>query len=217
MLVAAYQKPVHFCHVSRYQELHLIRLAKMRGLPVTCEVTPHHLFLVEDDLQRLHNFGLMKPSLGTKHDQTALWEGIADGTVDVIATDHAPHTRREKFSANPPYGVPGLETMLPLLLTALSSGRLSKERGKNLERLIELSSVNPAKIFHLPSTHGVSWVKVELYDWEIPLRGFQTKCDWSPFSGFRVSWRVAEVTIRSTKVWDGERVLVHGGFGRRIV
>lgn len=211
-LVAVYRKPVHFCHVSQAPEIALIRMAKARRLPVTCEVTPHHLFLTEEDMGRLGPFGLVKPPLATKADQAALWEGIADGVVDIVATDHAPHTKAEKLSLNPPFGMPGLETALPLLLTAVVEGRLT------VERLIELTSTNPARIFGLPSTEGVSFVVVELGEsWEIPWSGFQAKCDWSPFSGFQVRGRAKEVWMRGKKVWDGERILVQPGFGRKVV
>src|SRR3989338_8446317 len=87
---------------------------------VTCEVAPHHLFLTTDDYETLGTLGKMNPPLRSKEDQAALWQGIADGTVDCIATDHAPHTLYEKQSGDPlkaPSGVPGVETMLPLLLT----------------------------------------------------------------------------------------------------
>ncbi|MCZ7669521.1 MAG: hypothetical protein M5U34_21260 [Chloroflexi bacterium] len=102
-LAAAYNRPVHFCHISRRQEIELIAQAKAAGLPVTCEVTPHHLFLDEADAARLGPLGDMRPLLGTPADVAALWAHI-NTTIDCIATDHAPHTLAEKRSATPPPG-----------------------------------------------------------------------------------------------------------------
>lgn len=210
-LVAVYQKPVHFCHISQVSEIAAIQMAKEANLPVTCEVTPHHLFLTEGDGAQLETFGIMKPPLRKKDNQEALWKGINDGIVDIIASDHAPHTKEEKLGENPPFGVPGLETTLPLLLTAVADGRLT------MEKLIELTSTNPAKIFSLVQAKDASYVIVDLEQkWEIPQGGFQTKCDWSPFSDFRVQGRVKEVWMRGQKAWDGEKVLVQPGFGQRI-
>ncbi len=153
-LAATYGRAVHFCHISRRQEIELIADAKMRGLPVTCEVTPHHLFLTQEDAARLGPFGDMRPLLGSADDVDALWEHIND-TIDCIATDHAPHTLAEKFSDTPPPGVPGLQTSLPLMLTAVAQNRLS------LERLIELMHHNPRRIFDLPEQEDTH-VEVDL-------------------------------------------------------
>lgn len=211
-LAAVYQKPVHFCHVAQASEISLIRMAKKRELPITCEVTPHHLFLTQEDETSLGVFGAMKPPLRTKEDQEALWRAIDEGTVDVIASDHAPHTKEEKLGEKPPFGVPGLETTLSLLLTVVAEGRLT------MEKLIELTSSNPAKIFGLTQARDTSYLMVDLEEkWEIPQEGFQTKCNWSPFSGFQVQGKVREVWMRGRKVWDGEKVLVQPGFGKEVI
>jgi dihydroorotase len=123
-LAAAYGRAVHFCHISRQDEIELIAAAKDRGLPVTCEVTPHHLFLTREDAERLGPLGDMRPRLAGRNDVDALWAHI-NSTVDCIATDHAPHTLAEKQSAAPPPGVAGLETSLALMLTAVHDGRLT--------------------------------------------------------------------------------------------
>ena len=142
-LARLYGKRLHICHVSRKAEIELIRKAKeswgaKADLKLTCEVTPHHLFLTQADVARLGSLAHVKPPLGTEEDRAALWDNL--DIVDVIASDHAPHTMAEKESPEPPPGVPGLETTLPLLLTAVADGRLS------WERLIELTSENPARI-----------------------------------------------------------------------
>src|SRR5690606_12155813 len=122
-LAVVYDRPIHIVHVSRREEIELIADAKGRGLPVTCEVSPHHLFLSAADAGRLGPFGDMRPVLGQPGDVEALWAHLND-TIDCIATDHAPHTVSEKQSGNPPPGVPGLETSLPLMLAAVADGRL---------------------------------------------------------------------------------------------
>jgi dihydroorotase-like cyclic amidohydrolase len=104
-LAALFRQPVHFCHISRREEILLIRRAKERGLPITCEVTPHHLFLTEEDLPRLGPFGQMRPPLASRADQETLWANLA--IVDAVATDHAPHTIAEKRGGEPTPGRAG--------------------------------------------------------------------------------------------------------------
>ncbi len=197
-LAAAYRRPVHFCHISRKDEIDLIAAAKGQGLPVTCEVTPHHLFLTKADAARLGPLGDMRPKLATQADQDALWAHL-NTTVDCIATDHAPHTRAEKAEANPPPGVPGLETALPLMLTAVQAKRLS------LERLVELMVSNPRRIFKLPE-QPETYIEVDpeatytLSDQEM-----QSKCGWHPFTGMQVSGRVERVILGGELAYDASR------------
>lgn len=201
-----YDRRVHICHVSRAAEIQLIRAAKERGASITCEVTPHHLFLTAEDARRLGPFGLMRPPLATSADQEALWANL--DVVDCIATDHAPHTVAEKRGSNPPPGVPGLETMLPLMLTAVHEGRLT------LERLVELTATNPARIFGL-SRPLDTFVEVEIGPaWELPDRGYQTRPDWSPFAGVVVRGRVVRTVLRGTVAYEDGEIRVRPGFGR---
>lgn len=200
-LAAAFQRPVHFCHVSRKEEIELIAAAKRQGLPITCEVTPHHLFLTQADLPRLGPLADMRPRLGEQRDVEALWEHI-DTTVDCVATDHAPHTLEEKHCGeSAPPGVPGLETALPLMLTAVAEGRLS------MERLVTLMADNPRRIFQL-LPQPATWVEIDPgATYELSDRGLHTKCGWSPFSGKRVRGRVQRVILRGEPVFaDGEIV-----------
>ncbi|MFH1601337.1 MAG: amidohydrolase family protein [Candidatus Shapirobacteria bacterium] len=211
-LAALYKKAVHFCHISQSPEISAIARAKKKGLPVTCEVTPHHLFLTQNDERKLGNFGKMKPPLRTRKDQDALWQALSKGIIDTIGSDHAPHTKKEKKSNNPPFGVPGLETTLPLLLTAVNRKRLS------LKKLVQLTSENPRKIFGLKQQSNTNYVLIDLNEkWKIPTKGFQTKCNWSPFANFPVQGRVKEVWIRNKKVWDGKKVLIKPGFGNNLL
>lgn len=132
----------HVCHISAKESVNLIREAKREGLPVTCETGPHYLVLCEDDLREEGRFK-MNPPLRSREDKQALLEGITDGTIDCIATDHAPHTAEEKSRGlkDSLMGVVGLETSFAVLNTALvNSGLIT------LERLVELMSINPARL-----------------------------------------------------------------------
>ena len=205
-LAAIYGRAVHFCHISRREEIELIAEAKMRGLPVTCEVTPHHLFLDETHARCLGPLGDMRPLLGTADDVAALWEHIYD-TVDCIATDHAPHTLQEKGSAAPPPGVPGLETSLPMMLTAVSQDRIT------LERVIELMSDNPRRIFNLPDQSDTH-VEIDLTPYTIRSEDMKTKCAWTPFAGMEAAGSVRRVILRGKTVYENGRVLAEPGSGR---
>ncbi len=210
VLIAIYGKRVHFCHISQASEIASIKAAKKRKLPVTCEVTPHHLFLTEEDERALGSFGRMKPPLRRKKDQEALWQAIKQGVVDTIASDHAPHTKKKKLGDEPPFGVPGLETTLPLLLTAVAQGKLS------LERLVELTSTNPAKIFGLKLDKD-NWIEVDIKkSYLIENSNLKTKCGWSPFDGERVTGKVRRVFLRGKMVFEDGEILVQAGFGQRI-
>jgi carbamoyl-phosphate synthase/aspartate carbamoyltransferase/dihydroorotase len=190
-------RPIHFCHVSRKEEIELIAAAKKQGLPVTCEVTPHHLFLTEEDATRLGSLADMRPTLAEQRDVDALWSHI-NTTIDCIATDHAPHTLQEKQSETPPPGVPGLESSLPLMLTAAAQGRLS------YERLVELMHFNPRRIFSLPA-QPETWVEIDpLARYQFPDYPLYTKCGWTPFAGFPMQGKIRKVIFKGrTVVNDG--------------
>jgi len=200
-LSATLARPVHICHVSRRAEIELIARAKATGLPITCEVTPHHLFLTQKDAQRLGTHGLVRPPLAEQADQDALWEHL-EGTIDIIASDHAPHTLAEKGSTNPPAGIPGLESTLPLMLRAVSQGRLS------MERLRQLLYDNPRRIFNLPE-QPETWIEVDPQaEYTFPLHPLYTKCGWSPFAGMPMTGCVTGVVLRGKEVFKDGAVLV---------
>ena len=195
-LAHLYGRRLHCCHVSRKVEIDLIRRAKEQGAPVTCEVTPHHLTLTEADARRLGPLGDMRPTLGRAADRDALWANL--DVVDCVASDHAPHTLQEKGSDAPPPGVPGLETTLPLMLTAVHEGRLS------LDRLVELLYDGPRRVYGLPEQPQTS-IEVDLADRHTLGRDpLYTKCGWTPFAGLAVTGRLKSVT------WRGKTVYAHG-------
>lgn len=209
MVAQLYQRPVHICHVARREEIILIKAAKQRGIPVTCEVAPHHLFLSQDDLGRLgKGRAAVRPALGTRQDVEALWENM--DIIDCFATDHAPHTLAEKQGQEPPPGYPGLETMLPLLLTAVSEGRLSVE--DIVQRLYE----NPRKIFGLPAQED-TYVEVDLeHEWIIPSSTVFSKAHWTPFEGMKVKGTVRRVVLRGEVAYIDGQVLVPPGYGQDV-
>jgi carbamoyl-phosphate synthase/aspartate carbamoyltransferase/dihydroorotase len=194
LLAALYDRPVHIAHVSLREEILLIRAAKERGIKVTCEVTPHHLFLSVDDIpSHSPGRGEVRPCLASPADREALWANLE--VIDCFATDHAPHTLEEKDSPNPPPGFPGLETALPLLLTAVSNGRLS------LDDLVRRMHTNPSRIFGLPK-QPETWVEVdEAAEWEIRAVNMHTRCAWTPFEGWKVRGRVRRVVLRGRQAY----------------
>ena len=144
----------HVCHISTKESVDLIRKAKAEGVDITCETGPHYLILDDSNLQE-HGRFKMNPPLRSKSDKEALIEGVLDGTIDIIATDHAPHGEEEKSRglALSPFGITGIETAFPLLYTYLvKTGILS------LEKLTELLCINPRERFNIPFTNDfVIW------------------------------------------------------------
>ena len=165
----------HVCHISSKESVDIIRKAKQRGIDVTCETAPHYLLLDENDLQEEGRFK-MNPPLRSKEDREALIEGIKDGTIDIIATDHAPHSAEEKAKglAGSAFGIVGIESAFPLLYTYLvKTGVIS------LQRLIELLVINPRKRFKLPLNQ----------DYTIDPDEFLSKGRSTPFAGTKVFGR----------------------------
>ncbi|RJQ36570.1 dihydroorotase [Candidatus Microgenomates bacterium] len=206
--------PIHICHISLARELKEIIKAKEKGLPVTCGVTPHHLFLTENDFKKLGPFATMKPSLKSKEDVEFLWKNL--NAIDVIESDHAPHTLEDKNNPIPSFGVPGLETTLPLLLTAVSQNRLT------IDEIIRLCYTNPAKIFSLrplgSSLEKETRIEVDLDKvYTIKNENLFTKVKWSPFNGWEVKGKVEKVFIRGTNVFENGKILVKPGFGKILI
>ncbi len=204
-----YHRPVHVCHVSKKEEILTIKAAKEAGIPVTCEVAPHHLLLSDEDIPRLGaGVAEVRPVLTSKTDQQALWDNL--DVIDCFATDHAPHTVAEKTSATPPPGFPGIETSLPLLLTAVHEGRLT------LEDIHLRCHTNPRRIFNLPE-QTETWIEVDPdAKWEIKAASLHSRCGWTPFEGMPVTGRVERVYLRGALAFEHGIVLAQPGSGRNI-
>ncbi|XP_066450455.1 multifunctional protein CAD isoform X1 [Eleutherodactylus coqui] len=209
MVAQLYKRSVHICHVAKKEEILIIKAAKQRGIRVTCEVAPHHLFLCQDDLGRLgQTRGQVRPMLGTRDDQQALWDNL--DIIDCFATDHAPHSVEEKESASPPPGYPGLETMLPLLLTAVSEGRLT------IDDIVQRLYENPRKIFSLPVQEN-TYIEVDLeQEWLVPQSMQFTKSKWTPFEGMKLKGAVRRVVLRGEVAYIDGQVLVPAGYGQDV-
>lgn len=203
------KRKVHFCHVSRKAEIELIRAAKERGAAVTCEVTPHHLFLTDVDIAVIGaGRAEVRPRLASLEDQQALWDNLE--VIDCFASDHAPHTLAEKDGVNPPPGFPGIETALPLYLTAVNHELLC------LEELIDLCYTNPKRIFALPD-QPETWVEVdENITWQIHASHLHSRCGWSPYEDRQVQGRVTRVVLRGKEVFTKGSVVNEPGYGRDL-
>ncbi|CAG0922534.1 unnamed protein product [Notodromas monacha] len=198
-------RSLHVTHVSKKSEILTIKAAKAKGIAVTCDVCPHHLFLSTEDVLKLGSKkSQVRPVLGSMDDQNALWDNM--DVIDCFSTDHAPHLMEEKINNGVP-GFPGLETILPLLLTAVHSGKLS------LEDLLYKLHARPMEIFGLPE-QPETYVEVDLdEEWTIGDRPFFTKCNWSPFSGRKVRGSVQRVVLRGRVAFVDGVVLAEKGTG----
>jgi dihydroorotase len=197
----------HICHVSSQEELEFVMKAKDEGLPITCGVTPHHLFLNESDGKKLGAYGHMKPFLKPEKDRQFLWDHL-DG-FDIIESDHAPHTKKEKESNSPPFGVPGLETTLPLMLTAEAEGLI------NRAQLLDKLHNTPAHIIGI-KPDGQTQIEVSMEEFEINNDNLKTKAGWSPFAGRKVVGKVKKAYIRGVTVFENGEVIARPGSGSII-
>ena len=191
----------HVCHISTKESVELIRRTKAEGLDVTCETGPHYLVLTDMDLQEDGRFK-MNPPLRGKEDQQALLEGILDGTVDMIATDHAPHSAEEKSKglAGSAMGITGLETAFPILYTKLvRTGVLT------LEKLIELMAINPRKRFGFPLREDDFAVWDLNTEYAIDPAQFCSIGKSTPFTGEKVYGRCLLNVCGGKAVWQAEQ------------
>lgn len=209
LLASLQNRPVHICHVARKEEILIIKAAKEKGLNITCEVCPHHLFLTTEDIKTLGSGkSQVRPVLMTSEDQKALWENLH--IIDCFATDHAPHTLKEKTSSNPPPGFPGLETILPLLLNAVNQHKLT------IEDIIDKFYRNPKKIFNLPDQPN-TYVEVDLdEEYIIPNSPPYSKAQWTPFAGMKIKGAIHRVVLRGEVAYVDGQILVQPGFGQNV-
>ncbi|MCE4965568.1 dihydroorotase [Staphylococcus chromogenes] len=179
----------HVCHVSTKESVRVIRDAKKAGIPVTAEVTPHHLLLTENDIPSDNAIYKMNPPLRSVEDRQALIEGLLDGTIDIIATDHAPHAEDEKNQpmTRAPFGIVGSETAFPLLYT-----HFVKTGEWTLQQLVDYITIKPAQVFDLPygtlkegAVADLTLINLdEAYD--IKAQDFLSKSSNTPFLGEKV-------------------------------
>lgn len=196
---------VHICHLPSRAVLEQVIAMKKAGYPVTCGVTPHHLFLSEADVDKIGVYGMMKPPLKPQADVDFLWEHLDD--IDFFESDHAPHTHEDKQAGA--FGVPGLETTLPLLLQAEREGRITRNQ------IIEKLHTVPARLFNV-ETNDSTYVELEEESFEITNEGLLTKCGWTPYAGMKGYGKVAKVVIDNDIVYENGFVTAKPGSGRVI-
>jgi dihydroorotase len=195
---------LHFCHISAGESLEILKKEKTNNKNITCEVAPHHLFLSTKDYKRLGTLGKMNPPLRDYQSQQRLWEGLNDGTIDIIASDHAPHLEHEKMTDiwSAPAGVPGVETMMPLMLLAVKRNLIT------LKRLLEVTCVNPAKLMGLPKG-----VIAKGYDADLVITGepqeirkekMHSKAGWTPYVGMQGIFPKMTISRGEIVAEDGE-------------
>ena len=187
----------HVCHISTKESVDIIRKAKARGVDVTCETGPHYLILDDSHLQEDGRFK-MNPPLRSKADRLALIEGIVDGTIDMIATDHAPHSAEEKSRGleKSAFGVVGLETAFAVMYT-----HLVKPGVITMERLVELLVDNPRKRFHIPLGLDFSIWDLDT-NYTVDLEEFQSMGRATPFTGMELSGRCLMTVCDGKIVWQ---------------
>ena len=187
----------HVCHISCKESVELIRKAKAEGVDVTCETAPHYLIFNDMDLKESGNFK-MNPPIRSEEDRQALIKGLQDGTIDMIATDHAPHGSEEKSRGlqNSLMGVVGLETAFPVLYTYLV-----KKGIITLERLIELMAINPRRRFGLQSTDDICVYDLQS-EYKIDPCEFKSKGKSTPFDGMTVSGKNLLTICGGKAVWN---------------
>jgi len=217
--------PVHIAHVSSAATVEVVRFAKRIGAPVTAETCPHYLYATDDALAHAKSFAVINPPIRGAGDRDALWAGLEDGTIDVVATDHAPFTRAEKEAAlddvlAAPPGHPGLEYLLPLLMTSVADGRLT------VERVVELTSAGPARLFDLHPFKGNlapgSDADITIYDprQRRTLRrgeGESRAADCNVlYDGMEVVGRVHATVVNGALAYLDGRIVGQAGHGRIV-
>jgi dihydroorotase len=194
----------HLAHMSTAGATAMVRAAKAEGLSVTCEVTPHHFALTEESVSDFDTNTKMNPPLRTKEDVDALKKGLKDGTIDVIATDHAPHSFDEKQVEfqSAPFGIVGLETALGLVVTELvNTGVLT------LSQMIEKMSTNPRRILNLPEIRIAEGQDANLTifdpsaEWIVDTQAFKSKSKNSPFGGRKLMGKPVGVINNGEAYW----------------
>jgi len=210
----------HFCHVSTENGLKAIIDGKKSRPPITCEATPHHLLLSVDDLKRIGTLALTMPPVREKHHTEALWDGVKNGWIDILASDHAPHTLQEKKAKvvwDVKVGIPNLETTLPLLLTEVKRGRLS------IADVVRLMAEKPAEIFklkgrgYLKEGNNADLTVVDLKrKYKIEASKFHSKAKYSPFDQWTVEGKPVKTFVNGQLIMDYGEIVAEAGSGKII-
>jgi dihydroorotase (multifunctional complex type) len=208
---------LHFCHVSTEEGLNAIVEAKNAGRTVTCEVTPNHLMLSQEDLKQYGQMVIMAPPLRSKKHVEALWKGIEDGSVDALGSDHAPHALSEKSASSVwdvKVGVPGLETTLPLMTTMVKKKRLT------LSQVVQLLAEKPAEIYGLTDRGRLEQGKnadLTVVDFnckfKIDASKFKSKAKYSPYDGWEVQGKPVKTFVNGQLVFDEGEIVAKAGSG----
>ena len=211
---------VHFCHISTENGLKAIIDGKKSGIKITCETTPHHLFLSVDDLRRIGTLALTMPPIRENHHIAALWDGIRNSWIDILASDHAPHTLGEKKAESVwdvKVGIPGLETTLPLLLTEVKHGRLS------ITDVVRLMVEKPAEVFGLEGRgclkqgNSADLIVVDLdRKHKIDATKFHSKAKYSPFNGLSLEGKPVKTFVGGRLIMDEGEIIAEAGSGEII-
>lgn len=211
---------VHFCHISSKLGLDAVLAAKNAGLPVSCEATAHHLLMSSADLKRYGTIALCDPPVRGTTDIEALWDALDKSLIDIIASDHAPHLFEEKnaesvWDVKP--GFPGLETIVPLMLTQINKGRLS------ITDLIRMMAEKPAEVFHLKERgrlakgYSADVTVVDMHrEYRIDASKFYSKAKYSPFDGWKVKGAPMKTLVNGQLVMDDGEIIAKPGTGRII-
>ncbi len=201
-LAEKFSRRLHVCHISLKEEVEMVREVKQRGQKVTAGVTPHHLYFSRGPgIFLLKGYGEMKPPIGTKDDQKALWQALKDGTIDIVETDHAPHTKEEKEKDSPFFGVPGLETAVGLMFKAVKDGRIT------IADVLKYLNTNPRKIFNIPEQLDTFVELDSEKEYLVGKIGYETKCGWSPFEGMNFFGKPETVVFRGKKLLEGGKII----------
>ncbi len=211
---------IHFCHMTTDEALTSVADAKNTGAAVTCETTPHNLFLSIEDLKQIGTKAVTMPPVRKNRHRQALWKAIETGLIDTLGSDHAPHTLAEKESEDVwsvKVGIPGLETTLPLMLTAVKQKRLS------LGDVVKLLSEKPAEVFQL---EGRGYLKegncadltvVDLdKSYRVDASKFKSKAKFSPFDGWKVYGRAVKTFVNGQLVMDEGEIAAEAGIGQVV-
>lgn len=215
-LAEQHRRRVHVLHISSAREIEFLSRHKAWA---SVEATPHHLTLAAPECyRRLGTYAQMNPPVRDEANQRGIWQGIADGTVDILGSDHAPHTREEKDHTYPDShsGMTGVQTLLPVMLDHVANGRLS------LHRLVDLTSAGPARLFGIRAKGRIAMgydADLSVVDLKRPFTitngWIRSRCGWTPYDGLKVASSVVGTFVRGRKVmWEGE--LIERAQGRAV-